>query len=134
MGKVTEITCRRSAESGIPVLGLKAASLVEAVVASVIFLTVFAATLFTATRLTTGDKDRAVYIAADRAVRECTAEYSKGGYLNGKYEKVYDWGDVTVVISPYPGYPGLDRLSVTATFNNSNKRLEFNHIIRSEGD
>lgn len=108
---------------------LPASTLVEAIVASVIFLAVFAISLNTVTRLTTGEKDYITMVEVDYAIKSCFREYSGGGHLPGKYNKTYDWGEITIEINPYGNYPELQQLMISADIHNRNKYMEYRHII-----
>lgn len=85
---------------------LPAASLLEAVVASVVLLIVFAASLETVVRLTAGPSDGIVCAEADYRAACTASEIRRGAFSEGKTERSYGWGTLTVLIEPYASCPG----------------------------
>lgn len=81
---------------GIPAkrrtIRLPAASLLEAVVASVVLLIVFAASLETVVRLTAGPSDGIVCAEADYRAACTVSEIRQGAFSEGKTERSYGWG------------------------------------------
>lgn len=118
---------------GILNIKLKGASIIEAIVASVIFLIVFAISLDTVSRILPGsDSSESVLIEADYRCDMAFAMYSGGEYPPGTYEEGYGWGKVTVVIATYSeDYPGLYRLTISAEPVAGKRKIEFNHIIHA---
>lgn len=96
---------------GIPAkrrtIRLPAASLLEAVVASVVLLIVFAASLETVVRLTAGPSDGIVCAEADYRAAYTASEIRQGAFSEGKTELSYGWGTLTVLIEPYASCPTL---------------------------
>ena len=74
---------------------LPAASLLEAVVASVVLLIVFAASLETVVRLTAGPSDGIVCAEADYRAACTVSEIRQGAFSEGKTERSYGWGTLT---------------------------------------
>ncbi len=107
---------------------LRGSTLVEAVVASVIFMCVFAISLETVLRLTTKKEDNMVLIDVDHRIEECLRDYSR--HENGVYAREYDWGRIVVVVRQYKNYPRLREVVVTA--NTERKRLEIRHVVEAE--
>lgn len=108
---------------------LRGSTLLETIVASVLFLLVFAISLETTTRLTASSRDAGILIEVDYRLNECFREYSSIKYFNGEYERTYDWGNIHVDISQYGSYKQLRHISLKACIANSHKVLEFNHIV-----
>ena len=86
---------------------LSAASLLEAVVASVVLLIVFAASLETVVRLTAGPSDGIVCAEADYRAACTASEIRQGAFSEGTTEHSYGWGTLTVLIEPYASFPAL---------------------------
>ena len=76
---------------------LPAASLLEAVVASVVLLIVFAASLETVVRLTAGPSDGIVCAEADYRAACTASEIRQGAFSEGKTELSYGWGTHTII-------------------------------------
>lgn len=108
---------------------LRANTLVEVLVASVIFLAVFMIGLETLSRLTVRDDEGLVFVEADWRVKECFFEFSDGLHPVGKYDKNYDWGEIQVTIAPYRDYRNLQELTLAATILQNRKRIEYKYII-----
>ncbi len=108
--------------------GLKAGTLVEVIVASVVFLTVFAISLHTTTRLAVGGHEGGNFALADCLVRSCVREFSDGRHEDGTYERTYDRVIVAIAVGPYRDYEQLQQLTVSTVVNR--KRLEYMYIIR----
>ena len=112
---------------------ISGSTLVETMVASVIFLCVFVISLETVSRLTLSENDTVVLVEADHRIKENFRQYGDGRHEEGLYTREYDWGRVTVVIRPYVNYTDLQELVVTAHIESISKRLELRHIVeRSE--
>ncbi|MCL2562127.1 MAG: hypothetical protein FWE10_07425 [Rikenellaceae bacterium] len=108
---------------------LRASTLVETLVASVIFMCVFAISLETLSRLTTRDDDNAVLVEADYRVKELFRLYGDGTHGAGEHKQEYDWGTITVRISPYGEYGRVQEVAITADVMRVSKLLEFRHIV-----
>ena len=92
---------------------LPAASLLEAVVASVVLLIVFA---------------EADYRAA------CTASaIRRGAFSEGKTERSYGWGTLTVLIEPYASCPALWQATLTVKIAGGRKRMEYRYLVGPDG-
>ena len=108
---------------------LRASTLIETIIASVIFLAVFMISLETVSRLTVRNNDNIILVEADYRVKECFREYGDGRHENGQYTCEYDWGGITILIHPYRNYAGLQEITITADIESIAKRLELRHII-----
>ncbi len=108
---------------------LKASTLVETIIASVIFMCVFVISLETVSRLTVREDDNTVLVEADYRIKECLREYGDGRHADGQYTREYGWGTIVVLIHPYRDYTDLQELTITAEIGSISKRLEFKYII-----
>lgn len=112
---------------------LKASTLIEAVVASTIFLIVFLLSLETVSRLFTGGRDdELVMIEADHRTDVCFAVYGTGEYPPGTYTDEFDWGTVSTEIEYYDKNTGLLQVTVSAAIKNSRRPLTYRYVIRNE--
>ena len=102
---------------------LPAASLLEAVVASVVLLIVFAASLETVVRLTAGPSDGIVCAEADYRAACTASEIRQGAFSEGKTELSYGWGTLTVLIEPYASCPALWQATLTVKIAGGRKRM-----------
>jgi len=108
---------------------VKADTLVEVVVASVIFLIVFMIGFETLTRLTIREDEGLVLVEADRCIGECFREFSNGRYPLGQYERKYEWGSIEAVIAPYRDYRSLQMLTLKALLRENRRRIEYHYVI-----
>lgn len=104
-------------------------TLPEIIVASILFLAVFAISLETLTRLTVRDDEGLTYVEADRRIGECRREFSDGLHPVGIYEKVYDWGGITASIAPYRDYTNVQELTLVAAIRENRKHIEYKYLI-----
>jgi hypothetical protein len=104
---------------------LKGSTLVETIIASVIFMCVFAISLETVSRLTVRQEGNLALVEAGRRMEECFRDYA--GRDNGTYTREYEWGEVRVVLRPYRDYAQLREMVVTADVER--KWLELRHVI-----
>lgn len=108
---------------------LKASTLIEVIVASVIFLIIFSISLDTLTQLTTSTKDTTVYVDVNYRMNACFREYSKEDYISGEFEHSYYWGVINIKVLPYKDYPNLKFIEIKAGVNNDRRILESRHIV-----
>lgn len=108
---------------------LKASTLVETIIASVIFMCVFMISLETISRLTVQEDDNTVLVEADYRIKECLREYGDGRHADGQYTREYGWGRIVILIHNYRSYADLQELTIIAEIESISKRLEFKHIV-----
>lgn len=108
---------------------LRGASLLEAIVAAVLFLTVFAAVMELLPRLTVRDDDALLVAEADYRVGRAFDKYATGLWPSGEYAEAYDWGAVTVRIDAYRGFPDLQVVTVSARIDGSRKRITLKQLV-----
>ena len=122
---------------GIPAkrrtIRLSAASLLEAVVASVVLLIVFAASLETVVRLTAGPSDGIVCAEADYRAACTASEIRRGAFSEGTTEHSYGWGTLTVLIEPYASCPALWQATLTVKIAGGRKRMEYRYLVDPDG-
>ncbi|MDR1671294.1 MAG: hypothetical protein LBR57_02120 [Alistipes sp.] len=106
---------------------LKGSSMLEAIVASLIFLLVFAISLSTLTRLSLRDDEGIALLEAERALTDCFARHSTR--LPGIYTDTFEWGEVTTTIATYGDYAGIRQVALTATITGSRKTLEYRRLV-----
>ena len=108
---------------------LRGASLVEALVAAVVLLVVFAATLELLPRLSVRGDDALLTAEAEYRVGRAFDKYGSGLWPAATYAEHYDWGAVTIRVEPYRDHGDLQLVTVTACFDGSGKRIVHNQIV-----
>lgn len=109
--------------------GMRAASLLEAVVAAVVFLIVFTIAMELLPRLTLREDETLLVADAEYRVARVFDKYATGVWPVGVYSESYDWGTVEVRLVPYRNYDELQLLIVTAHIDGSRKRIVRRQII-----
>lgn len=95
---------------------LKAASLVEALVASVIFLTVFLIAMDSMMNIARINVSGASPVDMEEAVRECLERFAEGSAKKASYD--YMWGNIEIEAEPYKAVDDLLDVTVTAKAKN----------------
>lgn len=108
---------------------LRAASLLEAVVAAVLFLTVFAAVMELIPRLTVRDDDALLVAEAEYRVGQVFEKYGTGLWPCGEYTETYDWGAVTAFVEPYRDFADLQVVTVSVRIVGSGKRIMHKQLV-----
>lgn len=108
---------------------LAGSTIVEAIVASLIFLTVFVISLSTVTGFTLREDEGYAVIEAERRLRDCFVRYGDGTWAEGSYTDEFGWGRITTVIAPYGDYERLRMVVMRAVLCNSRKSIEFRRLI-----
>lgn len=112
---------------------LPASSLLEAIVASVVLLIVFAASFETIVRLTAGPSDGIVCAEADYRAACVSGAIRAGVYGEGTTELTYDWGTLTVRIGPYGPCPALWQATLTVKIAGGRKKMEYRYLVDPDG-
>lgn len=108
---------------------LKGASLLEAIVAAVLFLTVFAVVMELLPRLTVRDDDALLMAEADYRVGRAFDKYATGVWPCGEYAEAYDWGAVTILVESYRGFSDVQAITVSAHIDGSRKRITLKQVV-----
>lgn len=112
---------------------LPAASLLEAVVASVVLLTVFAASLATVVRLTATPSEDVTCVDADYRAACAASEIRRGTFEEGTTELAYSWGTLTLRIEPYAPCPALWQATLTVKIAGGRKKMEYRYLVDPDG-
>lgn len=108
---------------------LRASTIIEVVVASVIFLLMFCLSLDMLTRLgSSHNSEELVQIAIDRD--EYVREIKTGEYGYGNYLKNFDWGEIAVRIQPYDDVPAVQDMHFTGMMKNGKKIFEYRFLMK----
>lgn len=107
---------------------LKASSILETIVASIIFLVVFAMSIEILSRLTLTGVEPYTLVDINHNIEICLGRYSDGTYAQGVYRSQYNWGEINTTISAYDRFDKLQLISVVAVVAKNNKRIELQQI------
>lgn len=108
---------------------LPALSLIEVMVASVIFLAIFMISLHTVVSLSGRQNDDSVYIVADMAIKKTYAEYVVGNIDMPEYKKEYSWGNITGRLDLYGDYYGIEELTLIARLSPGGREIVYKYLI-----
>lgn len=108
---------------------LKGATLLEAIVAALLFLLVFTAAMELLPRLTIREDDTLLLTEADYRVRKTFEKYAAACPPCGDYAEAYDWGRIEIRITHYGDFPKLRVVVVKAQIDGSRKTLEHRQLI-----
>ena len=108
---------------------LKGASLLEAIVAAVLFLTVFAAVMELLPGLTVRDDDALLVAESDYRAGRAFDKSATGLWPCGEYAEAYDWGAVTVLVEAYRGFSDVQVVTVSVRLGGSRKRIVLKQLV-----
>lgn len=109
---------------------LKAASLTEAIVASTVFMTVFALSLELLPRLTVNGNDELTAVEMHHIVESARRKYANGLWPAGEYTESYDCGQAKITIKPYRDFEDMAMLIITA--KSGTERTVHTELVRCE--
>lgn len=98
---------------------LRGTSLLEAIVAAVLFLLVFASVMELMPRLAVRNDDAVLLAEAHYRTSRTFEKYASGGWHCGAYVHRYDWGEITVRISAWRGLDAIREIEVEARIEGS---------------
>jgi len=104
-------------------------SMIEAIVASAIFLLVFAVSLSTLTGLAIRDDETYELLEAERAMTDCFLRYGSGTMANGSYTDQFEWGEITTAIENYGDYEDIRQVSMRAVISGSRKSIVYTRLV-----
>lgn len=102
----------RSKRAG-PGQTLQASSVLEVIVASLIFLLVFGIAMTILVRVGARKCDDSL-LQADLALDAAIREVATGTFAEGEYVRNFPWGDLTIEVAPYPHPDHIRIVSFTA--------------------
>lgn len=108
---------------------LKGSTIVEVIVASVVFMVIFAISLETITRLTINRKDDTIYVIVQNEIDRCFMQYAGTERLPSTTVREYDWGRIEITCGGYKNYHNLQLLDVSAYITTERKKLTKRQII-----
>lgn len=108
---------------------MRAASLVEAIVAAVVLLIVFTATMELLPRLTLREDDAQAVAEAEYRVANAFEKYASGLWPAGTYVERYDGGEVRVRVEPYRQYGNTQLVTVSVRIEGSRKHIVHKQVV-----
>ena len=108
----------------------RAETLIQTIVAALIFMVVFLISIDTIVRITTSNNDAYVLVDVDYQISSFFAELADGKHPNGSYTKHFPEGKLTAEISPFKNYANLQLIIINAEVQKMKKRITFRHIIQ----
>ncbi|WP_417012987.1 hypothetical protein [Alistipes sp.] len=108
---------------------MRAASLVEAIVAAVVLLIAFAATMELLPRLTLRDDDGLAVAEAECRVAQAFDKYGSGLWPAGEYAERYDGGELTIRVEPYRQYGDLQLITIEVRIDGCRKRILHRQLV-----
>jgi hypothetical protein len=99
-------------------------SIVEVIVASIIFLAVFVISLSTVTGFTLRRDEGYVLLEAQRQLDDCIERYGDGTWPEDTYEETHSWGSITIRIIPYGEFDDIQTVVLTVYLDGSRKSIE----------
>ncbi|MEQ3030751.1 hypothetical protein, partial [Alistipes indistinctus] len=87
----------------------------------------------TVVRLTAGPSDGIVCAEADYRAACTASEIRRGAFSEGKTERSYGWGTLTVLIEPYASCPALWQATLTVKIAGGRKRMEYRYLVGPDG-
>ncbi len=110
-------------------LKLSGSSLLESVVASLIFLFVFVVSLSTLTGLTLRPDEGYVLLEAENALADCFRHYGNGNLNEGTYTDIFEWGEITTSITEYRNYGNIQQITMKARITGNRKVIESIRLV-----
>lgn len=108
---------------------LRAASLLEAVVSAVLFLTAFTSVLEIFPRLTVQCDDVLLVAEVEYSIEQVFNKYSTGLWPCGDYVENYGWGKIIIHITYYERFESLQTVEIIAYVSRNGKRIIHSYLI-----
>lgn len=108
---------------------LKGSSLLEAIVAAVIFLLVFTAVMELMPHFAVRRDNTLLLVEADYRLMRAYERYATGLWSCGEYSEKYDWGKVVIRITLYGGFSDLQSVEAIVHINGDNKRIRIKQLV-----
>lgn len=103
---------------------LEASTILEVIVASVLFLILFSLAMEMLVRIAGRQPDNAL-LQAEIDRKACVHEFKTGVFEQGEYVREYDWGTITITVSPYRTLQDIDELHFLIHISKGNRTLFF---------
>ncbi len=113
---------------------LPGSTIIEAIVASLIFMMVFAISLSTVTGFTLREHEGYALLEAERQLTACIDRYCGGIWPERTYGEEYEWGKITIKITPYESFENMQAVTLTAWLAGSRKTIEYRQLTVKRND
>ncbi len=110
---------------------LEGSSLIEAIVASVLFLIMFIIAMETLTRVAVLP-DSGGLLQAEADFRACINAFETETFPEGEYENEYEWGTIMILVSTYKDMPDVNEILFTVKVSRGNHTVR--HRILKVGE
>lgn len=110
-------------------IGLSGSTLLETIVASVIFMIIFGMAMDILTRILISNHKDNENLLIESAFSKCQRELTKNSIAIGIQTFTFDWGEIQVTISPYES--DLFKVEMNAT-TKANKSVRYRYITSNE--
>lgn len=108
---------------------LRGSTLPEAVIASMIFLTLFVQTLGMLPQLAVRDDDALLVAEAEYCTERAAERYSSGLWPDGEYAERYAWGGIAILAEPYAAYPDVQVVTIRTHIDHSQRRIVLRRMV-----
>lgn len=108
---------------------LRAETLIQTIVAALIFMLAFLISLDTVVRITTSNHDAYMLVDANYQISSFFNELADGKHPNGKYTKEFTSGKLYAEISQFGSYNNIQLIVITAEMEKINKQIIFRHLV-----
>ncbi|MBP1615004.1 MAG: hypothetical protein H6Q13_2452 [Bacteroidetes bacterium] len=105
---------------------LAASTLLETIIASVIFMIIFVMAMDTLTRLMTFDNEDADYIVIENELRKCKRLVCLNELRSEAKTFTYDWGEIDVEISNYK--ENIYQVNMVAVTTNQHRKISYRFL------
>jgi GTP-binding protein EngB required for normal cell division len=112
----------------------RAETVIQAIIAALIFMVVFLISLDTIVRITTSNDDAYLLVDANYQISSFFAELSDGKHQNGSYTKYFPEGKLSAEISQYKHYNDLQMIVIKAEIDKIKKHIIFRHIAEIKNE
>lgn len=110
---------------------IAASTLIEVLVASVIFLLLFAISMQTLGKITTKSSVAIEIMEAENKIAMLYRQ-SRGADIGTSTTKEYEWGQITAATTRYKDYSDITQLTITAYINRRATKIVRCYIIENE--
>lgn len=106
---------------------IKASTIIEAMVASILFLLAFSIGIESIIKAASIKSDTLTYLSADNQYMKCLYECKNHVYSYGEHIIEFEWGEITLILEPYNNYEQI--LQATIRVKVGHEVQEYIHIL-----
>lgn len=110
---------------------LAGSTVIEAIVASIIFLAVFGIAMDTLARLSSVKHDDSLLVAGID-LDACIHEFTTNPQSTGEYVRSYDWGEITITVARYKTRGDILELNFETTISPGKRKLRYRTLTATE--